>query len=61
MVTKMQEKRANDDRKQIRFGLLLEQINSARGEVPLGTWVKLACKEKLIRDHIKPEETTTTQ
>ncbi|RYU64298.1 DUF3950 domain-containing protein [Aliivibrio finisterrensis] len=47
----MQEKkRDNSDRKQIRFGELLEQINKARGKTPFATWVKQACEEKLKRD-----------
>ncbi|QIR16652.1 DUF3950 domain-containing protein [Shewanella aestuarii] len=46
----MQVKRDNSDRKQIRFGELLEQIDEARGKTPLATWVKQACKEKLNRD-----------
>ncbi|MDN2483893.1 hypothetical protein [Vibrio agarivorans] len=44
------KKRDNSDRKQIRFGELLERINKARGETPLAVWVKQACKEKLKRD-----------
>lgn len=46
----MQVKRDNSDRKQIRFGELLERINKARGKMPLGKWVKQACEEKLKRD-----------
>jgi len=44
------KKRDNSDRKQIRFGELLEQINKARGKTPFATWVKKACEEKLNRD-----------
>lgn len=43
----MQDKRDNSDRKQIRFGDLLERINAARGETSFAAWVKLACEEKL--------------
>ncbi|MDW1925879.1 hypothetical protein R7Q39_10665 [Vibrio sp. 947] len=47
----MQEKkRDNTDRKQIRFGDLLERINKARGKTPFAAWVKQACEEKLKRD-----------
>lgn len=45
----MIEKKPWDDRKQIRFGELLERINAVRGKMPLGTWVKQACEEKLKR------------
>ena len=40
-------KRDNSDRKQIRFGELLDRINKARGKTPLAKWVKQACEEKL--------------
>lgn len=46
----MQVKRDNSDRKQIRFGELLERINKARGGMSLAKWVKQACEEKLKRD-----------
>lgn len=45
----MQEKRDNSDRKQIRFGDLLERIEAARGSTPFAAWVKKACEEKLAR------------
>ncbi|CAM0091659.1 hypothetical protein SIPHO067v1_p0008 [Vibrio phage 51E28.1] len=47
----MQEKkRDNSDRKQIRFGYLLDQINKARGQTTFAAWVKQACEEKIKRD-----------
>ena len=42
-------KQDNNDRKQIRFGELLDRINKARGDMPLAKWVKQACEEKLKR------------
>jgi len=47
----MQEKKPNADRKQIRFGELLDRINAARGKTPLAAWVKQACEERL--QHLK--------
>ena len=46
----MQEKRDNSDRKQIRFGELLERINAVRGKTSFAAWVKQACEEKLAAD-----------
>lgn len=43
----MQDKRDNADRKQIRFGELLERINAVRGNTSFAAWVKQACEEKL--------------
>ena len=43
-------KQDNSDRKQIRFGELLERINKSRGETPFSEWVKSACEDKLERD-----------
>lgn len=43
------ENRDNSDRKQIRFGELLEKIDVARGDTPLSAWVKSACEEKLAQ------------
>lgn len=40
----------NRDRKQIRFGALLEEINKARGNESLASWVKGACKERLKKE-----------
>ncbi|TNL04538.1 DUF3950 domain-containing protein [Kosakonia cowanii] len=47
MVRTMQDKRDNSDRKQIRFGELLDKINAVRGDMPFAAWVKQACEEKL--------------
>ena len=44
------KKRDDSDKKAVRFGKLLERINNARGQMPLGTWVKIACNEKLERE-----------
>lgn len=49
----MQVKRDNTDRKQIRFGELLDRINEVRGEMPFAAWVKQACEEKLAADKSK--------
>lgn len=46
----MQTKRDNSDRKQIRFGSLLVEINKARKNEPLARWVKRACEEKIERE-----------
>jgi len=48
--TKKYYKQDNSDRKQIRFGDLLIQIDESRGDIPLSEWVKSACKEKIERD-----------
>ena len=37
----------------IRFGELYNIINQLRGDVPFGTWVKVACKEKIEREKAK--------
>lgn len=47
VVRTMQDKRDNSDRKQIRFGELLDKINAVRGDMPFAAWVKQACEEKL--------------
>ncbi|HDH0696997.1 TPA: DUF3950 domain-containing protein [Klebsiella aerogenes] len=49
----MQDKRDNSDRKQIRFGELLERINAVRGKTSFSAWVKQACEEKLAADKLK--------
>lgn len=40
-------KQNNADRKQIRFGEMLDRINAARGKQSLAGWVKDACETKL--------------
>ena len=56
LVRTMQEKRNNSDRKQIRFGELLDRINAVRGKTPLAAWVKRACEEKLAEIEKKKKE-----
>ena len=46
----MQVKKDNSDRKQIRFGKLLDEINKAKGDDTLAGWVKSACREKLDKE-----------
>ena len=55
------KKQDNKHRKQIRFGELFDEINEVRGVLRFGSWVKLACEEKLKRDRNKinePQEET---
>lgn len=46
--TKKYYKQDNSDRKQIRFGELLEQINDVC-DGNFSEWVKQACREKLAK------------
>ncbi|WP_372882853.1 DUF3950 domain-containing protein [Psychromonas sp.] len=39
-------KQDNSDRKQIRFGELLDRIHAVRGDTPFSEWVKDACEQK---------------
>lgn len=49
-VRTMQVKKDNSDRKQIRFGKLLDDINNARGGDTFAGWVKSACRDKLDKE-----------
>jgi hypothetical protein len=47
---KKQSKKNDSHRKQIRFGELLIEINEARKNEALGSWVKQACRDRIKRE-----------